>query len=238
MSLINSLLLEVENQDTKLFIVKQIVQSLRRLTGKRLISIDDEIRSASPELLNIIQNKFHNLIQILFGSLIKSNSIFFISEYLDCLFWNLRARNQKVLIETNFFENLFVNSPNSIIKNVWNKITKLEMSFYKKNNNSLIFNQKSLGLQLLEFFHVYSSMIAGRVIDETHLEDGGNDQPTKFVKKLSSVFDNSFDKLIENISHVISMKLKEFIENYQKPTMSLNILNLLEVVQDHAQTEQ
>ena len=90
------------------------------------------------ELLNNIQNKFHIFISNLSAELLESKSIFYISEYLDCFSWNLRARNQKILIENKFFENLFINSPNEIIKSVWSKINKIQINYNKIFNKNKI----------------------------------------------------------------------------------------------------
>jgi alpha-tubulin suppressor-like RCC1 family protein len=236
LSLINSIMCEIECNDTKLFIIKQIILTLRKTSGKRLVSIDEEIKSASPDLLAKIQMRFSNLIQVIFGNLLKSKTYFYISGYLECLYWNLRARNQKTLIEVNFFENLFVHNSNHLIKSVWDKIgsmqedsfVKLNPNLYKKNKNSFKFTQKTLGYQLLEFFHIYASMIAGRIIEENCNSEDDNQSKTQqgsslgLMKKKSSVLENSYEKLLENICHIIQNKLREYIHNYSKLNSEIN----------------
>ena len=98
--------------------------------------------------------------------MLKSNSAFHIADYLDCLIWNLRARNHKFLHEIQIFKGIFKNSKNQLINSAWKNLIKNKLNYFRTITYLYKFDEKHLSLSLLEFFNIYSSMIVGRIVEE------------------------------------------------------------------------
>ena len=166
LSLLNSLTSELIIEDSKHYLIKQIVVLLRKIFNKKIISMEEEIKCASPSILNNINNRFHNFLAIVYANLLKSNSAFYIADYLDCLIWNLRARNHKFLHEIQIFKGIFKNSKNDLLNSSWKNLIKNKLNFFRKVTYLYKFDERHLSLCLIEFFSIFSSMIVGRIVEE------------------------------------------------------------------------
>ena len=118
-------------------------------------------------ILNNINNKFHAFLAIIYSNLLTSTSAFYIADYLDCLLWNLRARNHRFISDIQLFKGIFKNSKNTLINSSWNNLINNKLNFYRKVTYLYKYKERHLSLYLLEFFSIFSSMIVGRIVEET-----------------------------------------------------------------------
>ena len=166
LSLLNSLISELINDDIKHYLIKQIIVLMRKIFNKKIISIEENIKCASPSILNNINKSFQIFLSHIYANMLKSNSAFHIADYLDCLIWNLRARNHKFLHEIQIFKGIFKNSKNQLINSAWKNLIKNKLNYFRTITYLYKFDEKHLSLSLLEFFNIYSSMIVGRIVEE------------------------------------------------------------------------
>ena len=222
LSLIISLSNELAIEDTKHYFFKQIIVNFRKIYGNKIVSIEDGIKSASQSILNRINNRFEVFLTIIFNNINNSTSIFYLSDYMDCLIWNLSSRNLRFIYDISLIKEIFLNSKNELISNVWKNLINNKINFYSKISFLHKFNYSNLGHYLLEFFQIISNMIVGRIIQESegkflfkldHISDDFNEF---FRVKSTLNAQDEAKELVSLIVYIITEKIKEFVEIFTK----------------------
>ena len=173
LNMILHLIKNLSDSEVKINILSNFYQNFSKINN--IPSIFEKLHVSSPILSQNILNIFHYFLDTILDEIKVTESPFILSVLLNCIIWNIKARDFTFFNESKFFNILFTESPTDLLTKANSLLYIIPESVGKKALKEKFPNFAEIrpidvphiSKILTDIFNIYSNLIFQRISRES-----------------------------------------------------------------------